>query len=434
MKKILIVDDEEIMLMLAERALGSHYETILAHSGAEAVDLYFKDQPDLVLTDLRMPEMSGYELQSTIHSRSDADTPFIFITSDESDESESRGFDLGAADYIRKPIKAEVLLKRIERVLDNVDENNRLRKEAQLDAMTGLYNKATTERILGDIVSKKRGMLLVLDLDSFKLINDIHGHEMGDRILIVFSELIKSSIRANDIAGRIGGDEFVVFCENLFDITAIEQKVNVYNEKLLEAARAYMGQDMNIPLGCSCGATKVWDLTQDYLTVFSKADAALYKAKQEGKHCTHFYEKDSETESEAAISDFRNLKMIFGERNQSRGAFVTDTESFKTIYRFMVRLISNYQVDTRMVIFTLTGSEGQELSDATEKFMDVATSNLRSSDVVLKHNHNQVIMLIMKVDVEKYTIPVMRVLAAWKRDGIHGISVGFEAEQLECDV
>jgi diguanylate cyclase (GGDEF)-like protein len=433
MKKILIVDDEEIMLMLAERALGSHYETILAHSGAEAVDLYFKDQPDLVLTDLRMPEMSGYELQSTIHSRSDADTPFIFITSDESDESESRGFDLGAADYIRKPIKAEVLLKRIERVLDNVDENNRLRKEAQLDAMTGLYNKATTERILGDIVSKKRGMLLVLDLDSFKLINDIHGHEMGDRILIVFSELIKSSIRANDIAGRIGGDEFVVFCENLFDITAIEQKVNVYNEKLLEAARAYMGQDMNIPLGCSCGATKVWDLTQDYLTVFSKADAALYKAKQEGKHCTHFYEKDSETESEAAISDFRNLKMIFGERNQSRGAFVTDTESFKTVYRFMVRLISNYQVDTRMVIFTLTGSEGQELSDATEKFMDLATSNLRSSDVVMKHNHNQVIMLIMKVDVEKYTIPVMRVLAAWKRDGIQGVSVGFEAEQLECD-
>lgn len=434
MKKILIVDDEEIMLMLAERALGSYYETILAHSGAEAVDLYFKDQPDLVLTDLRMPEMSGYELQSTIHSRSDADTPFIFITSDESDESESRGFDLGAADYIRKPIKAEVLLKRIERVLDNVDENNRLRKEAQLDSMTGLYNKTTTERILGDVVQKKRGMLMVLDLDSFKLINDIHGHEMGDRILIVFAELIKSSIRENDIAGRIGGDEFVVFCENLFEIAAIEQKVDVYNEKLIRAAKTYMGEDMDIPLGCSCGATRIWDNNQNYLTVFSKADAALYKAKQEGKHCTHFYEKDSGTESEAAISDFRNLKMIFGERNQSRGAFVTDTESFKTVYRFMVRLISNYQVDTRMVIFTLNGSEGQDLSDATEKFLNLATSNLRSSDVVMKHNHNQVIMLIMKVDAEKYTIPVMRVLAAWKREGILGVSVGFEAEQLECDV
>jgi diguanylate cyclase (GGDEF)-like protein len=430
MKKILIVDDEEIMLMLAERALGQHYVTVLAHSGAEAVNLYFEEQPDLVLTDLRMPEMSGYELQSTIHSKSDEDTPFIFITSDESDESESRGFDLGAADYIRKPIKPEVLLKRIERVLDNVDENNRLRKEAQLDAMTGLYNKATTERVLNDTVHKKRGMLLALDLDSFKLINDIHGHEMGDKILIAFSELIKSSIRENDIAGRIGGDEFVVFCENLFDTKAIEQRVEFYNVKLMETARMYMGEEVDIPLGCSCGATKIWDLSEDYLTVFSKADAALYKAKQVGKHCTHFYEKDAETESESAISDFRNLKMIFGERNPQRGAFLTDCDSFKTVYRFVLRLISNYQVDTRMVIFTLTGDDDHVVCDATEKFLEIATNNLRGSDVVLKYNHNQVIMIIMKVDVEKYTIPVMRVLAAWKRDGMHEVSIGFEAEPL----
>ncbi|MBQ9631769.1 MAG: diguanylate cyclase, partial [Lachnospiraceae bacterium] len=211
MKKILIVDDEPVMLKLVSRALKDHYETIQASSGEEGARLFFSEHPDMVLSDLKMPVMSGYELQEIIQAKSDSPVPFIFMTADENDENESRGLEQGAADYIHKPINAEVLLKRIDRIFVNVEENSQLKKLANTDAMTGLYNKTATEEMISDRLKKAHGTFCVVDLDNFKLVNDMFGHQMGDRILVRFAKLIRSVVREGDIVGRIGGDEFVVF-------------------------------------------------------------------------------------------------------------------------------------------------------------------------------------------------------------------------------
>ena len=118
MKKILVVDDEKIMLMLARRMLSSKYEIVTAKSGAEAVELFEKEHPDLILSDLLMPEMDGYELQRILQEKSSEPVPIIFMTADDSAESESKGFEVGAADYIHKPLKAEVLLRRVGNIFD----------------------------------------------------------------------------------------------------------------------------------------------------------------------------------------------------------------------------------------------------------------------------------------------------------------------------
>ncbi len=118
MKKILIVDDEPMMLKIADRALRDHFETILASSGEEAVELFAENKPDMVISDLKMPSMSGYELKQIIQSGKSGDVPFIFMTADDTDESEAAGRDMGAADYIRKPIKADALLARVNNIFD----------------------------------------------------------------------------------------------------------------------------------------------------------------------------------------------------------------------------------------------------------------------------------------------------------------------------
>ena len=124
---------------------------------------------------------------------------------------------------------------------------------------------------------------MMIDLDSFKPVNDIYGHAMGDKVLIRFAEIIRSSIRATDIAGRIGGDEFVVFCKSILDEDVIADKAAYINEQVLLSAKELMGQSMNIPLGASIGCAFAPDEGADFVNLYKKADKALYFVKQNGK-------------------------------------------------------------------------------------------------------------------------------------------------------
>ena len=132
MPKILIVDDEKIMLKIASKILSSEYEIICANSGAEAIELFERERPDMVLSDLMMPEMDGYELHRLLQEKFSEPVPIMFMTADDSDESESKGFALGAADYIRKPLKADVLLRRVKNILDGLDKIHGLTEAATL--------------------------------------------------------------------------------------------------------------------------------------------------------------------------------------------------------------------------------------------------------------------------------------------------------------
>ena len=109
MKKILIVDDMLVSLMMTENMLCGHYITFSASSGQEAIEIYRREHPDMVLSDLRMPGMSGYELQQTLQKEMQQNIPFMFMTADQDEEAESRGFENGAMDFIRNPFRPDVL-------------------------------------------------------------------------------------------------------------------------------------------------------------------------------------------------------------------------------------------------------------------------------------------------------------------------------------
>ena len=420
MKKILVVDDQMITLKMTSHILASQYQTVCASSGSEAIELYKKERPDLVLTDLHMPEMSGFELQSILQQEFEERVPIMFMTADSSDETESKGFENGAVDFIRKPFRADVLLKRVANILQSVEEIRGLRKAAETDPMTGLLNKASSQDEIGELIKSTPGALMMIDLDSFKLVNDIYGHNMGDKVLIRFAEIIRSAIRAADIAGRIGGDEFIAFCQHVKSEDVIAEKVKYINEELLKSALEYMGDDMRIPLGASVGAVYVPDEGTDFLTIFKKADKALYQVKQNGKHGYAVYRDASKVEHDvvAATTGIMNEMAILAERSREKGAYALPYDQFKLIYRFLIRVESNYHKENRLIIFTLKAKDSEEVNKdviyATQRFYDTVCSSLRASDVVTLRGKNQVMVLLLEANLVDSKMVIDRVVTNWQ--------------------
>ena len=393
MQKILIVDDEIIMQKIASKILSQKYKTICASSGAEAIRLFEIEKPDMVLSDLLMPEMDGYELHNILQEKSSRSVPIMFMTADDSDESESHGFEIGAADYIRKPLKADILLRRVSNILDNLDKLQDLKQAADIDKMTGLLNKAAATRELEKICATASGALIMLDLDSFKLVNDIYGHAMGDKILIKFAELLKSITRETDLLGRMGGDEFIAFCHDIKSDAVIAMKSRYLNERLLFEAKRLMDENFDIPLGVSVGAVFVPNYGKDFSDLYKKADKALYIVKQNGKHGYNVY---SEKNISVAQENFSDINQILGERNPPKGAYLLELEQFKLIYRHCFRLVAAYKKKCQLVTLTLYNGENSNI----EELGELLKNNLRVSDCVAQGGKNKIFILLPETEAE----------------------------------
>ena len=393
MQKILIVDDEIIMQKIASKILSQKYQTICASSGAEAIKIFESEKPDMVLSDLLMPEMDGYELHNILQEKSSHTVPIMFMTADESDESESHGFEIGAADYIRKPLKADILLRRVSNILDNLDKLQDLQQAADIDKMTGLLNKSAATRELEKICATASGVLLMIDLDSFKLVNDIYGHSMGDKVLIKLAELLKSITRESDLLGRMGGDEFIAFCHDIKSDAVIAMKSRYLNERLLFEAKKFMGEDMEIPLGVSVGAVFIPNYGKDFADLYKKADKALYNVKQNGKHGYNVY---SEKNIAVAQENFSDVNQLLGERNPPKGAYLLELEQFKLIYRHSFRLVTAYKKKCQLVTLTIYNENGV----AMEELGELLKNNLRVSDCVAQGGKNKFFILLPETEAE----------------------------------
>ena len=260
-----------------------------------------------------------------------------------------------------------------------------LQKEISTDPMTGLLNKAGSYKTLTQVCKEETGILMMIDLDSFKLVNDLYGHDMGDKILIRFAELIKGAMDENDVTGRIGGDEFIGFMKRRMDEDDVQKLTRYLNRELMKSAKEYMGEDMNIPLGTSIGAVRVPVEGRDFDELHKLADKALYVVKQNGKHGYSFYQKkrsasDDEVQDNNSIDQ---MKQIMGERNEGKGAFFVNFEKLQVIYKFLNRNDNVTDATTGFLRFTLVGEDiSDETKDAFEDFLIV---NLRKNDVVSRY-------------------------------------------------
>ena len=431
--KILIVDDEMISLRMTDNILSTEYQTVCASSGKDALKIIENDPPDLILSDLRMPEIDGFKLRLIVQEELEINIPFMFMTADKKDETESKGFSIGALDYIRKPFRADVLLRRVANIFTNLEQIKGLKQAAGTDPMTGLLNKMASHEEIDKVCKKHGGALMMVDLDSFKPVNDIYGHEMGDKVLIRFAQILCAAIRSTDIAGRMGGDEFIVYCKNIDKEEIIREKSAFINAEIVKSAKELMGEDMTIPLGASIGCVFAPTEGKDFLTLFKKADKALYDVKQNGKHGYKIY-IETDTDENKVDDKTRALSaamMLMGERSMGKGAMVLPTEQFKSVYRFINRVVANYRSLAFVLLYTLDAKDPKAAEKATDSFIEMASPLLRVSDVVTRYSKNQVMIVLIKAEEKDIKIVTDRIENQWKStEGSTGIDLSYEMERF----
>lgn len=417
MSKILIVDDEPMMLMVTKKILSEKYTILLANSAKEALDLYEKEGADLILTDLFMPEMTGFEMHKVLQEKHNCKIPVVYMTADETDEAEEQGFDLGAADFIRKPFRADVLLRRVDNILKSREMIRDLTEEATTDHLTGLLNKAGAAKEFTSCCKTQDGVFMMIDLDSFKLVNDLFGHDYGDEILKSFSRVIRTNLKAEDVAARIGGDEFAAFMT-----MAGEKEVAVFtqnvNDEFLADAKAILGPEMNIPLGASVGAVAVPEFGTDYEELFKLADHVLYKVKQNGKHgyALHGSETEEKPQTTDSAEEMRKLSMVLSERNVKDGALWLGQEAFSSVWKFLVRFNARYHGVAHKLLFTVVPKvsiETAEFDEIMQNFGEHLCVHLRKSDLMMQNRHDQFFVILPELDRSYIDGVIQRILGTY---------------------
>jgi two-component system cell cycle response regulator len=292
--QILVVDDSPVSRKLLEHALCAEPYTILfAKSGDEALRLFQEHRPAVVITDWMLPDSSGPELCERI--RTDARNSYTYIillTSMTEKDSVVKGLAAGADDYVTKPFDASELLARIgvgRRIIDlhrEIEHKNRLLEEAaRTDHLTGLANRRAIEewatRQLRGAARHSFPMWVVLaDLDSFKNVNDNHGHDAGDAVLQKFAEILRQNTRASDLSGRLGGDEFLLILTHV-ERENIELTLNRLREQFGTQIFAFNGQKVRVTASFGIAGFQGGEAPV-FSALVRQADKALYAAKRGG--------------------------------------------------------------------------------------------------------------------------------------------------------
>ncbi len=437
---VVLVDDDPFNLKIAKNILTKNDINVTTfRSGFELLDFLREDIPDLILLDIMMPKLNGFETLNKVREfekeKDIEEIPVIFLTSDDDNKSETLGFEMGVADYIRKPFEPAVLIKRISNVLNRQEMLHRFHEEATIDNLTGLLNKAATNEKLEMLCKRKHGILMMIDLDSFKLVNDIYGHDAGDKILTSFSDLIKGLLGPDDIIGRIGGDEFTAFSVTLKNEEDIKEFTLKLNSAFLKEARIILGEDMDIPLGASVGAIFLNGNGTVYSDALKKADKALYNVKHNVKHGYSIYEEESDLEDTYEIN-LNTISMILSERNISSSALKLDMSSFVGVYRFVMRYAMRYHRNACKILVTLTPREdlgNEETTHYFEEFGEHIGQILRKSDLLMQVRKNMYFIILTDIKAEAVDQVAGNIIRKWRSKFGDVLDISYETEFLESE-
>jgi two-component system, cell cycle response regulator len=290
-QSVLIIDDSpEIQQLLEVRLKPEGLRIEHALGAEEGLQKALLLQPDLILLDLDLPSRHGFDLCQNL--KADPSTtmiPIIFLTGTSDVEAKVRGFDLGAVDYVTKPFEVAELRARVRAALRTRRYQHMLSARAQLDALTGLWNRAYFDQRLGQEIAAARRYrrtvsLALLDLDHFKNLNDGYGHPFGDQVLQGVGDALSVTLRATDAACRYGGEEFAIIMSDT-DLEGGIVAANRIRDELAKMDLRPKGDRVSIT--ASVGLTSSEQFTdRSKLTpaaLISAADQALYTAKQAGR-------------------------------------------------------------------------------------------------------------------------------------------------------
>ena len=288
---ILIVDDDISNVRLMASLLEEDYDVKIATTGSQCVSLAVKHQPDLILLDIMLPDVSGFDACKVLKSVEETnEIPVIFVTGLIEIGDEEEGFKVGAVDYITKPVNSVILRARINTHLTLKKQNDLLREMAIRDPLTGLFNRHSMADISDRMVSRSARhktplSALMIDIDLFKNINDTHGHLVGDQVIQEVARILKQQFRREDMIARYGGEEFLVVME----LCELRQAM-IKAEKVRLLIKDSMINTLKVTV--SIGVAQLSAEDHNYESLVARADTALYQAKEGGRNQSVAYTKD----------------------------------------------------------------------------------------------------------------------------------------------
>ncbi|MGD8803604.1 MAG: EAL domain-containing protein, partial [Gammaproteobacteria bacterium] len=291
---VLADDDPSIRLMIRHVLESEEFDIVEAADGIEAIKAVEKHHPALVLLDAVMPGIDGFTTCKQIKDKGHTDIPVMMITGLDDDASVERAYDVGAIDFITKPIKWAVLKHRVKSVVATVVAERKVELLAYRDTLTNLPNRLLfadrLEHSIDRAARHRESMaLLLVDMDDFKLVNDSFGHDAGDKLIKAVGELLSRSLRRADTVARLGGDEFAVIVEG---IDGVEDAISIADNLSTILEHNVRLEDQETFTGASIGIAIYPDDGDDSRTLLKNADTALFRAKEKGRHCFQFYKPE----------------------------------------------------------------------------------------------------------------------------------------------
>jgi len=321
-----VEDDEDIAQEVAEFLSRRVQQLYIAKDGQEGLELYKKYKPDIIITDVQMPRMSGLEMIAKIRSE-DHEVPIIITSAYNDTNFLLSSIDLGVDAYLLKPLDFTMMIERIKKLIEPLEMrkkihqlnekliklnasleaeiakavqkhtelltkmNEDMKQRAFYDSLTGLPNRAFIYEIFEkELIKAKRKQqhlgICFIDLDNFKEVNDTYGHLIGDQLLVAVAKVLKSSIRGSDSIGRLGGDEFLLIASDVYNKEGVYTLIQKVRQKL---NKAFFIGDLELHLSCSIGISCYPDDAQEMSKLIECADIAMYAVKRGHKNGIAFY-------------------------------------------------------------------------------------------------------------------------------------------------
>lgn len=294
-KKIMVIEDNSLTLnQLQDCLYDDGYQVIPCKHTAEAMALLDDITPDLIILDIIMPGIDGYQFCKWIRSHNRLRlVPIVFVTAKDNIEDKIEGLRIGGDDYITKPFAVEELLARIRVIIQRMDSFHEL---SMRDELTNAFNRRYfNERLEEEIHRVERSgrpfSIAFLDIDHFKEINDNYGHGTGDFVLEKFVQFLQSRLRKTDLVARIGGEEFVLLLPDINSGTAYLLVERL--RKSLEETRFSCvdnGAAVDIGITVSAGISCCPEHGETSKDLISRADKAMYNAKNSGRNTIKIFE------------------------------------------------------------------------------------------------------------------------------------------------
>ena len=287
---ILITDDEKFNLDILGRILSPTYNILIARNGERSLELARQNRPDLILLDVIMPDMSGFDVIVKLKECDiTINIPVIFITGLTDAADEEKGFFLGAVDYIVKPFNRSIVKARVNTHIKIIDQMRTIERLGLIDSLTRISNRRGFENRFnadwGRAIREKTPIsYMIMDIDKFKNYNDTYGHHQGDVALRSFAETaLQTTNRAADFIARWGGEEFVILLVNTDINGAAGVAENI--RKNIEAMEIPAEDGEITKITVSIGVNSmIPDQNTSAEEFMYKADQALYRAKEAGRN------------------------------------------------------------------------------------------------------------------------------------------------------